>query len=132
MNRSKRIQRAFIILLLVCGAIMLLAVGFKQKAPLAIVLFLFLASLLDGLLSREVYLGLGSARRRYTREHQPKTYWMIVLFYFLFMIFSAVSLFSTNEPENRAEPNKVVEPTPVAVTSCAGAHLAPPTSVAHL
>ena len=30
------------------------------------------------------------------------------------------------------EPNKAVEPTPVAVTSCADAHLAPATSVAHL
>ena len=30
------------------------------------------------------------------------------------------------------EPNKAVEPTPVAVTSCADAHLAPATSAAHL
>lgn len=34
--------------------------------------------------------------------------------------------------ENQKEANKAMEPIPVAVTSCAGAHLAPSTSMAHL
>ena len=38
----------------------------------------------------------------------------------------------TYSTKMKTEPNKVVEPTPVAVTSCACAHLAPSTYVAHL